>query len=306
MKISNRNKLFGASVFILLFFVFSCGGNDEPCSDVNLFCSREANARLKVDDKSVAPGDQVLLEASDSTYDDITWTVNGVEITECKGQEVCSQTWTENGDYEVAIKVKVNATGGGAVGLITQGANNKEATSDKTSVTVSVADANSSDSSGASDGSDASSETTTTTSTTTTTLASKRIFVSNATGKGNAVSTIDCTNDANNPNGGTYSLLLSAGIIQANIIYLRSDGTTEIGTSDGNGNLTVTNSIGSGIVWTGMTAAQTASANNCSNWTNGAGGTSGTTGDPSQTGSTAFSTATASCNGSYAVYCVEQ
>ena len=305
MKFAVRNRFFGLTVLITLVIAISCSSEDEPCSSFDPFCSREARAKLSVNYKNMTSGEQFIFDASDSTYDQISWFVNGTVISECNGQEVCAQTWTKAGKYNVSIKVKVEAKGE-FTSFVTQGFSSNEITKAKTSMTVTVSDSNSSSDTDDTDDTDTDTDTDTGTGTGTTTLTGKRIFVSNTTQKGADVDTINCSSDASNPNGGTYSALIFTGIIQANTKYISSDALTAVGTSDGSGNLSITTAIGAGTVWTGLTAAQTAD-NNCTNWSSSLGGVDGTTGDASQTGSSAYSiNTTTGCNQSHPVYCVEQ
>lgn len=137
----------------------------------------------------------------------------------------------------------------------------------------------------------------------------KRIFLTAASFGGNlggfAGANALCTADANNPNGGAYKALLSGNsALAANQDYVRSDGVTAIGATNGSGALAtpLTNAVGTGAtVWTGF------GASNCANWTSSSGSlVFGTTGDPTALNSAWLNSSSALCNSARRVYCVEQ
>jgi hypothetical protein len=137
----------------------------------------------------------------------------------------------------------------------------------------------------------------------------KRIFLTAATSGGNlggfSGANALCTADANNPNGGTYKALLSGNdALAANQTYVRADGATEIGASNGSGALAtpLTNAVGAGAaVWTGF------GTSNCGNWTSSSGSlVFGATGDPTSLNSAWLNSGSALCNSVRRLYCVEQ
>lgn len=137
----------------------------------------------------------------------------------------------------------------------------------------------------------------------------KRIFLTAASFGGNLGGLTGanalCTADANNPNGGTYKALLSGNsAVAANQSYVRADGVTEIGASNGSGVLAtpLTNAVGAGAaVWTGF------GTSNCGNWTSSSGTlVFGSTGDPTSLNSAWLNSSSALCNSARRLYCVEQ
>ncbi|MCB1200944.1 MAG: DUF1554 domain-containing protein [Leptospiraceae bacterium] len=167
----------------------------------------------------------------------------------------------------------------------------------------------------------------------------KRIFVSATSYSGNlgGVSGADakCQADGNKPSGGgTYKAMLSSGtarractsancsggtsehadwVLLPNTKYVRSDGTTEIFTTNSNGIFefgTLTNAIssGSGFVWTALNVNWTNNAQNCGNWSNTT-GTNVIRGIPNSTVNSILATGTSNCDQTSPavyLYCVEQ
>lgn len=169
-----------------------------------------------------------------------------------------------------------------------------------------------------------------------------RIFVTATNYSGNlggaAGADAKCNADAAKPNASTYKALISdatrractaaacggaAGVEQSldwvffpSKNYVRSDGTTAVGTTNANAifpGTTLTASITTGAatqIWTGIasTPTWTTDANTCTNWSDASGGglmgSSGTSN--SATISTAFWNLGGVCSGTKYLYCVEQ
>lgn len=138
--------------------------------------------------------------------------------------------------------------------------------------------------------------------------AAKRIFITAATSAGNlgglAGANAICQSDANKPNASTYKAILTGNsALLANQDYVRGDGVTVIGTTNGSASFaSLTNPVGSGaVVWTG------AGGSNCSTWTSSSGAAVfGTTGDPTSANSSWLNSGSNLCNSSLRLYCAEQ
>ncbi|MBF0287126.1 MAG: DUF1554 domain-containing protein [SAR324 cluster bacterium] len=301
-----QKQLIVFNFFLILMALVACSEEGEPCNEYDPFCSRVATAKLSVDDanKIVLTGEDMLFDASDSTYDEIKWYVDGAHYSSCQDQEFCKITLTDLGTHKIQIKTKVNATGAG-LSVVTQGltgnSESKKSTYINIIITDNVAsagnDGNSSgDSSGGSSGNSSD-------------YPAKIIFVTSSTYKGNQVADSVCSSDANYPGNGTYKALITTGVLASEVNYVRTDSTL-IGSIDSGGwfNFPLDNAIDpSGQdVWTGLTSTGSSSSDNCSNWSAGTGGSNGTIGDASSTSSSAFENTTSRCNTAYVVYCVEQ
>ncbi len=164
-----------------------------------------------------------------------------------------------------------------------------------------------------------------------------RIFVTTLTFSGSlgniAGADAKCNADAAKPNGSVYKAMLvdnatrracsaascggATGVEQSldwpifpAKNYVRSDGTTAIGTASANALLpaTLTNSIatGGGQNWTGLNADWTTATDTCNTWSDGTSGFQGARGTQNTTTSSAWANGTNPCVTSRGIYCVEQ
>lgn len=164
-----------------------------------------------------------------------------------------------------------------------------------------------------------------------------RIFVTAITFNGNLgdISGADalCNADSAKPNASSYKAMLSdmltrsacttpacsgaAGVEQsldwplfAAVNYVRTDGTTPIGTTSANALLpaTLTNAIatGGGQNWTGLNADWTSSTDHCSGWIDGTSSFSGARGTQNSGTATAWYNGSNPCVTGRGLYCAEQ
>ncbi|MBF0351714.1 MAG: hypothetical protein HQM11_11830 [SAR324 cluster bacterium] len=99
----NRHSSMRISFLIISISALFLAG----CSD-----NTEADAVLVVKpDTQILQGEEITLDASDSVYDEITWSVDGKPITDCKGKDICNGVLTDPGKFTVKIEVKINASG---------------------------------------------------------------------------------------------------------------------------------------------------------------------------------------------------
>lgn len=140
-----RNVVLNSILFgIMLVVILVAGG----CAN------EEAEAKLTADVDSVNQGESVLMNASDSSYDNLSWFVNDSPHPWCDGNDHCIVEFNSTGIHEVKIKVEMEGTqtGGGLMGELLGG---KE-TQDEATYEV-VVKSTSSSSSGSNDDSSGSS-----------------------------------------------------------------------------------------------------------------------------------------------------
>lgn len=140
-----------------------------------------------------------------------------------------------------------------------------------------------------------------------------KIFVTTLTFNGNlgGVSGADqkCNDDAQSGTS-TYKALIGGRggdwPLQANTVYINAAGQT-IGTTNDSSQFAfpVTNAIGAGSVWTGLTNAWN-DFNTCNSWTDSSGGVNSNTGDASSKTTGMLNTTIPTCNNIHALYCVQQ
>ncbi len=100
-------------------------------------------------------------------------------------------------------------------------------------------------------------------------------------------------------------------VLKPNQAYVRSDGTTAIGTTTAAGifsfPLSATIFATGGFYWTGLQNDwRTDSSNNCSNWATTSGASNGAVGTASSTSNTAIRNSTPACSGTQSLLCAEQ
>lgn len=140
-----------------------------------------------------------------------------------------------------------------------------------------------------------------------------------------------CLSDFSYPGTGIYKALIVSGsgtrvacttpncttlegtdwVLGADTTYVRSDGSTIIGTTNSGGIFTFPlentfSSFTSGTPWTGLSTDWTTSADTCMSWTSNLGASNGIVGDMSQTTSTSISLFANPCKGFNSLLCVEQ
>ncbi len=155
----------------------------------------------------------------------------------------------------------------------------------------------------------------------------------NANGNGIEEADRFCMIDGNYPGSGSFKAVLVDGVnrracstancgtaapidwvLAASTAYSRSDGTTQVFTTNGNGifvfgTLTFSTGAGAATYWTGLGSDWTTDAKICTSWTNPAGGANqGNKGSESATDGTSFGGmgGPPQCNNTYALLCAEQ
>ena len=137
-KISNLK--IGMYLLAVVALAGSCSDEGE-CSDFDFFCQREAKVSLKVEPgEAVEIGTNVVVDASDSIFDEIDWRVDGDPVNSCKGQESCPFTWDEvdAGDHIVSVRTKVNGNTGGLVSTVSLGNSGSKPSTAQDTVTIEV------------------------------------------------------------------------------------------------------------------------------------------------------------------------
>lgn len=101
-----------------------------------------------------------------------------------------------------------------------------------------------------------------------------------------------------------------AWVLAPDRTYVRADGTTVIGTTNGQGvfvfPLRAAISTTSAQVWTGISGSAWAAGNDCSGWTSDGSGASGIFGYANRSAADSLLGGTASCDSEKHVYCVQQ
>lgn len=99
-------------IFILTMFILVACNQEDPCPELDPFCERIAEAALKMDTGNhITVGTTVLFDASSSIYDTLKWFNNRNPLSTCKDQEFCRITFSQTGEFEILVKVKVDKVG---------------------------------------------------------------------------------------------------------------------------------------------------------------------------------------------------
>ncbi|MBF0237163.1 MAG: hypothetical protein HQM12_05600 [SAR324 cluster bacterium] len=109
----NMNRLPVYLMLLLSGFQYGCSDN-AACSGMDPFCQPKAKVVVSIQPaRTVAAGEEVIFDASDSVYDNIHWYQNAVEIKNCDNKDICTVLFEEAGNQIIAIEAVTETAPGG-------------------------------------------------------------------------------------------------------------------------------------------------------------------------------------------------